>query len=282
LEADENFAIEEYLNIDFFRTVFLSLISNYKPDKGKLTPKSTAYSELANKYRNTYIEHCSCQPPALKYANQIATYEGTKVLTAYKNNISTNFGNIFRMLLNILLKRDERIRTVKQKGGSEQDINDAIKTIISTCTSIKLNIASGDVDNFQKKNLNEVDVNVLKNIFQTYPENYQFEKESIYFDCKARPENHFKAFFKLVRTCEKPQRKFCSPFPLKTKWVPQYITIGSYILNTQILKNSVISHLDKNVVWSAVLDLKSKDMKDQGDIKFRGLLLTDDVGVSIL
>ncbi|KAG1594451.1 hypothetical protein G6F48_001356 [Rhizopus delemar] len=51
------------------------------------------------------------------------------------------------------------------------------------------------------------------------------------------------------------------------------MTIDTYILNTQILKNSIISHLDKEVVWGAVLDITSKAMKPQGErkfMKFRG------------
>ncbi|KAG1140370.1 hypothetical protein G6F37_009660 [Rhizopus arrhizus] len=57
------------------------------------------------------------------------------------------------------------------------------------------------------------------------------------------------------------------------------------ILNTQILKNSIISHLDKEVVWEAILDVTSKAMKPQGErkfIKFRGTIYTDGVGVSVL
>ncbi|EIE83438.1 hypothetical protein RO3G_08143 [Rhizopus delemar RA 99-880] len=63
------------------------------------------------------------------------------------------------------------------------------------------------------------------------------------------------------------------------------MTIDTYILNTQILKNSIISHLDKEVLWGAVLDVTSKAMKPQGErkyMKFRGTIYTDGVGVSVL
>ncbi|EIE86467.1 hypothetical protein RO3G_11178 [Rhizopus delemar RA 99-880] len=63
------------------------------------------------------------------------------------------------------------------------------------------------------------------------------------------------------------------------------MTIDTYILNAQILKNSIISHLDKEVVWGAVLDVTSKAMKPQRErkvTKFRGTIYTDGVGVSVL
>ncbi|KAG1492232.1 hypothetical protein G6F45_004510 [Rhizopus arrhizus] len=46
------------------------------------------------------------------------------------------------------------------------------------------------------------------------------------------------------------------------------MTIDTYILNTQNLKNSIISHLDKKVVWGAVLDVTSKAMKPQRERRF--------------
>jgi hypothetical protein len=63
------------------------------------------------------------------------------------------------------------------------------------------------------------------------------------------------------------------------------MTINTYILNTQILKDSIISHLDKEVLWRAVPDIRSKAMKPQGErksMKFRGTIYTDGVGVSVL
>ncbi|EIE92499.1 hypothetical protein G6F46_009596 [Rhizopus delemar] len=63
------------------------------------------------------------------------------------------------------------------------------------------------------------------------------------------------------------------------------MTIDTYILNTQILKNSIVSHLDKEVVWGAVLDVTPEAMKPQGErkiMKFRGTIYTNGVGVSVL
>ncbi|KAG1438886.1 hypothetical protein G6F56_012487 [Rhizopus delemar] len=63
------------------------------------------------------------------------------------------------------------------------------------------------------------------------------------------------------------------------------MTIDTYILNTQVLGNSVISHLEKDVIWESVLNMQSKGMRPQGEsqqLMFRGTVYTDGVGISIL
>ena len=63
------------------------------------------------------------------------------------------------------------------------------------------------------------------------------------------------------------------------------MTINTYILNTQILKDSIISHLNKEVLWRAVPDIRSNAMKPQEErksMKFRGTIYTDGVDVSVL
>ena len=63
------------------------------------------------------------------------------------------------------------------------------------------------------------------------------------------------------------------------------MTIDTLVLNTQILKNPVITHLDKENIWGAVVNLQSVAFKKQGpaqDMVFQGMILSDGVSVSIL
>ncbi|KAG1466320.1 hypothetical protein G6F46_005022 [Rhizopus delemar] len=81
------------------------------------------------------------------------------------------------------------------------------------------------------------------------------------------------------------QNKPFNCFPLRNGFIPLYMAIDTYIINTQILKNSIISHLDKEVVWGAALDVTLKVMKPQGErksITFTGTIYTDGVDVSLL
>jgi hypothetical protein len=63
------------------------------------------------------------------------------------------------------------------------------------------------------------------------------------------------------------------------------MTIDTMILNNHILKNSKRSKLDKAYIWGKVLNLSSKPFKGQGpnnSVQFRGTIMTDGIGVSII
>ncbi|KAI7864804.1 hypothetical protein BDF14DRAFT_1932400 [Spinellus fusiger] len=54
---------------------------------------------------------------------------------------------------------------------------------------------------------------MIHDIFSSYPMNYPFSKDSIYYDCKANTPNHLKVYYKLSSMCEvlqdKPFNCFC-------------------------------------------------------------------------
>ncbi|KAI9355503.1 hypothetical protein BD770DRAFT_458851, partial [Pilaira anomala] len=63
------------------------------------------------------------------------------------------------------------------------------------------------------------------------------------------------------------------------------MTIDTMILNNRILKNSQRSKLDKGYIWGKILNLSSKPFKDQGldsSMKFRGTIMTDGIGISVI
>ncbi|KAI7867107.1 hypothetical protein BDF14DRAFT_1806893 [Spinellus fusiger] len=73
--------------------------------------------------------------------------EARKINTAYLNGVSLHFGNNLRMLLNILLKKNERTKTVKdemkKKGTTEMEVSAAVKDVVEQCSRIKTAISSG-------------------------------------------------------------------------------------------------------------------------------------------
>ncbi|KAK9663772.1 hypothetical protein K7432_017931 [Basidiobolus ranarum] len=109
----------------------MSLLNNYKPSKQKASTESKAYKDLILKYRDKYFQCCSYEPVNMKYAHQIASYEVVKIVTAYRNGVNLQFGNKVRMFLNLLLKKNERIKALrsemKKNEGSEKEIRAAIR-----------------------------------------------------------------------------------------------------------------------------------------------------------
>ncbi|KAG1043670.1 hypothetical protein G6F43_011606 [Rhizopus delemar] len=205
----------------------------------------------------------------MKYANQIASYEVVKIVTAYLNGVKNQGAE----------NRDE------EKRGTEKEIEATVKTITEQISKVKLAISSRIVEDMPKEFSSSNDLNKIRNLFESYSTDYRFAKGSIYYDCKANPLKHIKSYYRLSSMCEALQNKSFNCFPLRKGFIPSYMTIDTYILNAQILKNSIIGHLDQEVVWGAVLNVTSKAIKPQGErkfMKFRGTIYTDGVDVSIL
>jgi hypothetical protein len=180
------------------------------------------------------------------------------------------------MFLNLLLKKN---------GGTEKEIATTIKSITEQISMAKLAISSRNIEDMPKGFFSSNDLDIICNLFDLYSTDYRFAKGSTYYNCKVNPLKHIKAYYRLSSMCEALQNKPFNCFPLRKGFIPSYMTINTYILNTQILKDSIISHLDKEVLWRAVPDIRSKAMKPQGErksMKFRGTIYTDGVGVSVL
>ncbi|GAA5814364.1 hypothetical protein MFLAVUS_007858 [Mucor flavus] len=134
--------------------------------------------------------------------------------------------------------------------------------------------------------LSQDGMNTIRSFIGCYSGDYKFEKGSIFYDCKANPVKHLRIYYQIAKTCEYLQGgKFINCFPIRTTFIPCYTTIDTLILNTQILKNKVLAHLDKQVVWNGAINFNSEGMEPQGpakQIKFKRITYTDRVGVSIL
>lgn len=127
----------------------------------------------------------------------------------------------------------------------------------------------------------------LELIFNSYPADYRFQKSSIYYEAKARTEKHLSAYYTMVRVCAGEEISSFQCFPLRNSWIPSFMQIDTTILREHILRESrgAYTMAAKMESWGKVVDLDCKAMKNQGmhaDIKFRGTLQTDGVGVSVI
>jgi hypothetical protein len=77
----------------------------------------------------------------------------------------------------------------------------------------------------------------LNGFLSSYPEDYTFQENSIFYDVMASPESHFKAFFRLAELSKAEQTKQFACFPLRTTFVPCYTTLDSKIIHYHVLKS---------------------------------------------
>lgn len=77
----------------------------------------------------------------------------------------------------------------------------------------------------------------LEEFLSSYSKDYAFQKDSIFYDVIAHPQNHFKAFFKIAQLSEVKKMKPFACFPVRRTFIPSYMTLDLKIININILKN---------------------------------------------
>ncbi|KAG0820739.1 hypothetical protein G6F19_012303 [Rhizopus arrhizus] len=289
LAANENFALNNFVTKDFFVEVFLSLVLSKGRNSSRLKDTTKNYRRLISRYKGACFENAGYTPQNLPYAQQIALYECTKIQTAYYNNIKAHFGNRLRGLINKLFKKKEKAESLRGEmqanKSSSKAIKEAIrKKIYGPCNKVKLAIAKKEMPEVGL--LDDQSRTQLNGFLSSYPEDYTFQKNSIYYDIMASPKNHFKAFFRLAELSEAEQTKQFACFPLRTTFIPCYMTLDSKIIHHHVLKSKKNPKTgSKFETWGAVVDLNKKAFKHQGfqkSLRFQGTLETDGVGVSII
>ncbi|KAG1145576.1 hypothetical protein G6F37_008468 [Rhizopus arrhizus] len=208
---------------------------------------------LISKYKEACFEDARYNPQNLPYVQQIVLYKCTKIQTAYYNNIKAHLGNRLRGLINKLFKKKEKVESLRGEMQAYKSSNKVIKEAI------------------RKKIYQPYDQSrtQLNSFLSSYPEDYTFQENSIYYGVMASPKKHFKVFFRLAELPEAEQTKQLACFPLRTTFIPYYMTLDR----------------SRFEAWSAVVDLNKKAFKHQGfqkSLRFQGTLETDGVGVSII
>lgn len=189
----------------------------------------------------------------LRYTQQIATYECSKIGTAYRNAIVLQFGKGFCMFINQLMRQKEKTRKRKQELQKEKKSKDEINNIVYSeitqpYAQLKLSLASDDIHNAPTGLLSKDRIPFIQESFRTYGSQYQFKKESIYYDCKENFLKYLKAYYKLSELRERSGFKSFTCFPFRWTLIHCYMTIDTMILNSHTLQNSQRSKLDKNLI----------------------------------
>ncbi|KAI8083355.1 uncharacterized protein B0P05DRAFT_489037, partial [Gilbertella persicaria] len=288
LKNSIDFSLADFVTKEFFVEVFLALIIR-RNVPGKVKDRTAIYRELISRHKSSYFEDAQYTPFEIKYAQQLALYECTKINTAYHNNIKAHFGNRLRMLLNMLSKKEEKLLSLdhrmKAVNATKQAIKEARrKEVFEPFNKMKFAVSKKEIPSSDV--LDEKALSSVRDLLSTYPNNYKFEKNSIYYDVKAHPEKHFNAFYKIAKLLETEAAKTFNCFPIKTSFIPSYITLDSKIVHHHILKQKTSFKAEQKFeIWSNVVNLNKKSFKPQGlnkSLRFQGTIETDGICASVL
>ncbi|KAG2228599.1 hypothetical protein INT48_007085 [Thamnidium elegans] len=109
------------------------------------------------------------------------------------------------MFLNHLCDKNENLDDLQKILAAEDHNKDVIKDkvreeVLEPCNQIKLSISKKKtLETDRLDNISKVKLQTLLSMYET---DYKFQKDSIYYDVKAHPLNHFKTFYKLQELCE--------------------------------------------------------------------------------
>lgn len=198
--------------------------------KSRLGESVKNYRRTIEKYKDTYISNANYTPPKLVNSQQIALYYCNKIHTAYLNNIKAHFGNGLNMSLNHICNQKEKANILRKRleaEGYNKDVirNKVRKEVLEPCKQIKLSVSKKKTPTTME--LNNVSKEKIQAILSMYDTDYTFQKDSIYYDVKARPMNHFNAFYKLQELCESMKLKSFSCFLIRTSFIPSYMTLDA-------------------------------------------------------
>ncbi|KAJ1664078.1 hypothetical protein EV178_004449 [Coemansia sp. RSA 1646] len=283
LATHKQFDPSVYLAKRFFGEVFLHLT------KRKARPNVKAeiqeYRRIIRKHLDAYKEAAGITEFAIANPNQTAQFEAARIYTAYANNIQTRFGQYLRRAINALLKTRERKRDLEEamKGRTADEIKEAYKDQIwKPGRELKEAIKHRDtvlpVITVGDKNIGDM----LEPVLTAYDNGYKFEEKGIYYDIKAHPEKHFKAFYRLAVFFETNNYRSFQCFPLRKSFVPMDIEIDTKILCRSVMDWDYNSKSPIEIYWYRLFNEQLKVLRIRHGFRFYGTIQTDGVSVSVI
>lgn len=116
IQEDKNFDISQYINRSFFAEVWLKLTRYARTRVGERT---AALRVFIDRYLRDYLQASNFVTPDFPYVQQTSLIEGTKIYTAYANNVQMRFGNHLRHAVNHLLRVRQRKAKLTALGWQE-------------------------------------------------------------------------------------------------------------------------------------------------------------------
>ncbi|KAJ2560308.1 hypothetical protein IW140_006667, partial [Coemansia sp. RSA 1813] len=123
---------------------------------------------------------------------------------------------------------------------------------------------------------------MLELVLAAYDNDYKFEKEGIYYDIKAHPKKHFKAFYRLAVLLEMNDYRSFQCFPLRKSFVPMHTEIDTKILCQSIMGWSYNAKSPIKNYWYRLFNEQSRVLRIRNGFRFYGTIQTDGVSVSMI
>ncbi|KAJ2483946.1 hypothetical protein IWW56_000092 [Coemansia sp. RSA 2131] len=155
------------------------------------------------------------------------------MLTAYRNNVMQNFGNTWRRTINTLLnckqRQTELVAQLEAEDKSALEIKHECEAQIwGPARRLKESLGTGQPVGMTNEEW--AIIQLLWPVLCSYSIGYKFTKQSIYYDAKAFPLQHLKAFVRLNAILAQKDIKCTQALHLRRSWVYSHVPLNTCIL----------------------------------------------------
>jgi hypothetical protein len=248
-------------------------------DKGTGRPPSEESSLLFKKLINFHDEHYKKLYDGVKIdscnLSHILDNYAISMFTAIENNIKCHFFDYIRRFVNGYFQKEHDEIISKIKGQKD-------KLKMQKQLKSELYVLKNDLFNGTKNCLEKYHKWLDTYRYKILPEKYT---TSYYYDIKCNPQNYLKYMIYMVSELEKLGVKLFQFFPLRTSFIPKYITIDTASLIDLFVEGKKEEYLNniskyKEDIWKSFFNTNLQSFKRK-NYKFDHHISTDGFATSI-
>jgi hypothetical protein len=260
-------------------------------------PPKDATAHLKTQLHTFYLQYYQPtmakeeSPLSYEHMNTILEYMAITIETGYLNNIKQHFVSTVERYVNVCFDKKSRLESLKNDMTLTSI---AKKTQISTLSTL-LRYIKTDILSLNPILISPPEYHqfILQTRANVLPLKTLYERNSIYYDLQAQPQDYLFGMFKMLRYIESHGASVINLFPLRSSIIPKYIKIDTTSLVHLLIvsekhgytKNYCAANLVRleDQIWSLFFETQKKCFYNHQRHKYRFnyMIETDGVGCSI-
>jgi hypothetical protein len=282
-QYENNLELPE-INFNFVSMSVRALTINSKKGFNVTKENKILLDTLTKYYDDNFINIYPEKINAIGLSNILNSCK-TKIVTSYKNNITTNYLKILKKYIKSIFDKsyteEYKLLSKSKLQECKTEIFNDINNIFNDLTKNNELISNIKYHNWINENKNKL---VPKN----------FEKNNINYDLTAKPNKYFKYIIFMNKELEKNKLNFYNCFSLKSSNVPSYIEIDTLTLITNFINCEKTDECSINLlikenlrtfygkIWNNTFKISNDAFKYNNNYVFNNSILTDGINVTIL
>ena len=267
-----------------------------KQTRGGRPPKDVT-AELKTQLHAFYLQYYQPtmvkeeSPLSYEHMNTILEYMAVTIETGYLNNIKQHFVSCVERYVNVCFEKKSKVESLKADLNLDTTAKKAqIAKLLTLLRHIKTDILSLNPILISPPEYQEFVLQTRRNVL---PSKTSYEKNSVYYDLQAHPQEYLSPMFQMLRYIESQGASIINLFPLRSSIIPKYIKIDTTSLIHLLIESEKHGHTKRycvanlvrlqDQIWSLFFKTGKKCFynHERDKYRFNYMIETDGVGCSI-